>query len=270
MKKNIIIIACFAVIALVLLFALGFRITYSPALTNSWGAVEATGVWLSGISTVMLTVIIIRQTNKNHNDEQILEEKLAADSKQAQAALAEKELKSADINRRIDLFEYRYKIYSMVRSITSDTNRRRLLNNYKTMFDDDGTFNMKYRGVFIFVLLPDISSFVENDKFLSFEMTDAEYVRVSAGAVFQVAEELNKAEFFFSDDILAEIKAWMKPWETLITRLTTPNYGSVLPNMQKIDIKDFENYLSACDAFAEKGTLDNMKAIIEIPWSISD
>ena len=84
----------------------GVRIVYDSKLESSWDSVEAVGTWFSAIITLALTIMIIIQTYENHKD-----------IKNVQSNIAAKEGERADIERRIELFEHRYKIYNIINSI---------------------------------------------------------------------------------------------------------------------------------------------------------
>lgn len=58
MEKKWLYILSFGIIVAVILFYLfGFRITYAPELENDWNAIEAVGTWFGALSPLILAVI---------------------------------------------------------------------------------------------------------------------------------------------------------------------------------------------------------------------
>ena len=106
MKKSVIWVSALILVCIIVAYFLGFRIVYNPILMTDWDAIEAIGTWIGVVSTLILTAIIIYQTQKNHKE-----------SQRIQKELSEKEMKSIDVERRIELFEHRHRIYHILKTV---------------------------------------------------------------------------------------------------------------------------------------------------------
>ncbi len=63
----ILVLATEAIIAIIL-YCLGFRITYNPNLINNWDAISACGTWFCGIVIPIAVVFIQHQITKNESN----------------------------------------------------------------------------------------------------------------------------------------------------------------------------------------------------------
>lgn len=110
------------------LYCCGFRITYAPALESSWSAISAFGQWAGVVVTAALTWIIHRKTQENDRQNKELQEKLArqsedlqrdlaAQSEKLQRQIAEQENRNVEIQRKVDLFNRRYQVYSEFKNV---------------------------------------------------------------------------------------------------------------------------------------------------------
>ena len=101
-----------AIVLVLALYCCGFRITYDPALENSWSAISAFGQWVGVVVTAALTWIIHRKTQENDRQNKELQEKLARQSENLQERIAKQENRNVEIQRKIDLFNRRYEVYN--------------------------------------------------------------------------------------------------------------------------------------------------------------
>jgi len=56
-KKWLVSLSVTAIIIVLFLYSLGFRITYAPELENSWAAIDAVGTWAGVLSPLFLAII---------------------------------------------------------------------------------------------------------------------------------------------------------------------------------------------------------------------
>jgi len=262
-RKLISLIVCIAVIAAAVLTAgaLGFKIVYAPWLENKWGAIDAVGTWVGALLTTILTAIIIRQTKKtseqaiNSQNEieksaQEFEKMLAENAVETQLKIAETERENAEINRRIDLFEQRYDIYSTVNSLVNNGDLSVDCNKF---FTETGTFNTEYYSFWILRLFP----FGETTP----NLTTPDNKVYLAKAVLTTLDSLGKTEFFFNNAIWERVLHLKNLWYDIIAGICLfENYPTYI-----LDRYDFEKYIAACKAFNEDGVLSKMKDLIVIP-----
>lgn len=89
-----VVVLCLGLVFLLLMYQMGFRITYAPDLENSWNAISGTASWVSVIVSVLgviasfLAVLSAIQVPKQ---------------------IAERQIK-------VDLFEKRYRVYRTLMS----------------------------------------------------------------------------------------------------------------------------------------------------------
>ena len=67
-KKPLILVLTTEIIIAILLYCLGFRITYDPSLINDWDAISACGTWFCGIVIPIAVVFIQHQITKNESN----------------------------------------------------------------------------------------------------------------------------------------------------------------------------------------------------------
>lgn len=77
-----VVVLCLGLVFLLLMYQMGFRITYAPDLENSWNAISATASWVSAIASFLAVWSAIQVPKK----------------------IAERQIK-------VDLFEKRYRVY---------------------------------------------------------------------------------------------------------------------------------------------------------------
>ena len=77
-----VVVLCLGLVFLLLMYQMGFRITYAPDLENSWNAISATASWVSAIASFLAVWSAI----------------------QVPKQIAERQIK-------VDLFEKRYRVY---------------------------------------------------------------------------------------------------------------------------------------------------------------
>lgn len=77
-----VVVLCLGLVFLLLMYQMGFRITYAPDLENSWNAISGTASWVSAIASFLAVWSAIQVPKK----------------------IAERQIK-------VDLFEKRYRVY---------------------------------------------------------------------------------------------------------------------------------------------------------------
>lgn len=77
-----VVVLCLGLVFLLLMYQMGFRITYAPDLENSWNAISGTASWVSAIASFLAVWSAIQVPQK----------------------IAERQIK-------VDLFEKRYRVY---------------------------------------------------------------------------------------------------------------------------------------------------------------
>lgn len=82
-----VVVLCLGLVFLLLMYQMGFRITYAPDLENSWNAISATASWVSAIASFLAVWSAI----------------------QVPKQIAERQIK-------VDLFEKRYRVYRTLMS----------------------------------------------------------------------------------------------------------------------------------------------------------
>ena len=82
-----VVVLCLGLVFLLLIYQMGFRITYAPDLENSWNAISATASWVSAIASFLAVWSAI----------------------QVPKQIAERQIK-------VDLFEKRYRVYRTLMS----------------------------------------------------------------------------------------------------------------------------------------------------------
>lgn len=97
------ILVIFSVVAIVLFF-FGFRITYDPSLDNNWEAVSAVGSWASVIvaSAAVVAALVIAKTQN--------------DITTMQTTISLEQVRIADQQNKIALFERRFEFYDMIQN----------------------------------------------------------------------------------------------------------------------------------------------------------
>lgn len=88
----------------VLLFAVGFRITYSPTLESSWSAIDAVGSWVSALGSVTAVVVALIVANRQN------------EIARKQNEIAAQQAEIAEQQNRISLFEKRFEFYKMLQT----------------------------------------------------------------------------------------------------------------------------------------------------------
>ena len=80
LKKIILILICIA-FGLLLMYLLGFRITYAPRLENNWDSISAVGTWVSAIISIIAIIFAIQVPEKiaaHQNKIALFERRLSA------------------------------------------------------------------------------------------------------------------------------------------------------------------------------------------------
>lgn len=158
----------------IFLFAMGFRITYSPALENSWTAIDAVGGWFSALGTISAVVVALIVANRQN------------EIARNQNKIAMQQAEIAEQQNRIALFEKRFEFYDMVQTCITIGH---LLPNAK---DAEAAISLiaecfnkgNYR------------SHIEDDK-------NADYIKALAiDAYDKVYDVMRKAEFIFEFETL--------------------------------------------------------------------
>jgi len=161
-------------VATVFLFAMGFRITYSPALENSWAAIDAVGGWVSALGAIAAVVVALIVANRQN------------EIARKQNVIAKQQAEIAEQQNRIALFEKRFEFYNMLQTCITIGN---LLPNAKDAAAAislvAGSFN---KGNYL--------SHIENDK-------NADYIKALAiDAYDRVYDIMGRAEFIFEFETL--------------------------------------------------------------------
>ena len=267
MKKIVIcIFLSLVLISILVTYLLGFRIVYNPQLSNSWDAIEATGTWIGVVSTLILTAIIIYQTQSNHKESQRIKKEIA-----------EKEAKSTDVERRIELFEHRFKVYSLISSVHDQFYTHHYAKEeyytYNSLFDDKGFLGLDQIKFLLSLLIPSneyLQVITEIGKVDDLK----EYQLIAA-----FLAETQKADFFFSSAISGEINEWAEKYRKLILRLlymksSFSNRQDASSNpifwVMQINKNDIEDLLLHHKKMDESKTLERLKSIIEIPQNQVD
>lgn len=79
-KKVLFILMCI-VLGLLLMYSLGFRITYAPRLENNWDSISAVGTWVSAIISIIAIIFAIQVPEKiatHQNKIALFEKRLSA------------------------------------------------------------------------------------------------------------------------------------------------------------------------------------------------
>lgn len=158
----------------VFLFAVGFRITYSPSLESSWSAIDAVGGWVSALGAVAAVVVALIVANRQN------------EIARKQNEIATQQAEIAEQQNRISLFEKRFEFYKMIQTCITIGN---LLSKAK---DAEAAISLVagsfHKGNYL--------SHIENDK-------NAEYIQALAiDAYDQVYEIMGQAEFIFEFETL--------------------------------------------------------------------
>jgi len=264
MKKLVLWVSIFILIGITVAYLVGFRVVYNPQLTNDWDAIEATGTWIGVVSTLVLTGIIIHQTQNNHTE-----------SQRIQKELSEKETKSTDVERRIELFEHRHKIYNLISSVHSQFYTHHYAKEsswpYNALYNDNNYFKPDRVEALMLKLIP-------SNEYLQIAITaigktdDLKLYQL----VFALLAETKKVDFFFTGSIRDEINEWAEKWSEILTRLlnitfvfhnSTEGQSSTAFLLGNIEKEEFEEFLRIHQNIETAGTLERIKSIIEIPQS---
>lgn len=92
------------VIITVILFAMGFKISYSPTLENSWAAIDAVGGWISALGAIAAVAVAIIVANRQNEIARVQNE------------IAKQQADIAEQQNRIALFEKRFEYYDIVQT----------------------------------------------------------------------------------------------------------------------------------------------------------
>lgn len=158
----------------VFLFAIGFRITYSPALENSWAAIDAVGGWVSALGAITAVVVALVAANRQN------------EIARNQNEIAMQQAEIAEQQNRIALFEKRFEFYNTIQTCITIGH---LLPNAK---DAEAAISLV------------ASSFNKGNYFLHIENDkNADYIKALAiDAYDKVYEIMGKAEFIFEFETL--------------------------------------------------------------------
>lgn len=158
----------------VFLFAIGFRITYSPTLENSWTAIDAVGGWISALGTITAVIVALVVANRQN------------EIARNQNEIAVQQAKIAEQQNRIALFEKRFEFYNMLQTCITIGHLLPSAKDAEAAISlVAGSFN---KGNYL--------SHIENDK-------NADYIRALAiDAYDKVYDIMGKAEFVFEFETL--------------------------------------------------------------------
>lgn len=156
------------------LFAMGFRITYSPALENSWTAIDAVGGWISALGAIMAVVVALVVANRQN------------EIARNQNEIAMQQAEIAEQQNRIALFEKRFEFYNMLQTCITIGHLLPSAKDAEAAISlIAGSFN---KGNYLLHL--------ENDK-------NADYIKALAiDAYDKVYDIMGKAEFIFEFETL--------------------------------------------------------------------
>ena len=175
----------------VFLFAIGFRITYSPALENSWTAIDAVGGWVSALGAITAVVVALVVANRQN------------EIARNQNEIAMQQAEIAEQQNRIALFEKRFEFYNMIQTCITIGHLLPSAKDAEAAISlVAGSFN---KGNYL--------SHVENDK-------NVDYIKALAiDAYDKVYEIMGKAEFIFEFETLE----YVTPLENSLLEIVTMN-----------------------------------------------
>jgi len=158
----------------IFLFSMGFRITYSPALENSWTAIDAVGGWISALGTIAAVVVALIVANRQN------------EIARNQNKIAMQQAEIAEQQNRIALFEKRFEFYNVLQTCIMIG---QLLPSAK---DAEAAISLVAESF----NKGNYRSHIENDK-------NADYIKALAiDAYDKVCDIMGKAEFIFEFETL--------------------------------------------------------------------
>ena len=152
-NKWLVILSIGFILIVIVLYILGFRITYSPGLENNWTAIDAVGTWVGVLSPIILAIInasyakdIERTKNEISSSNRIIyERKMSPENSLTEKTMEQKildyitvsitattkdisEIFKMDINDVFDL------LYQEVKNLIIGINRRKNVDKSKVIW----------------------------------------------------------------------------------------------------------------------------------------
>ncbi|MDE6903117.1 MAG: hypothetical protein K2P22_10295 [Lachnospiraceae bacterium] len=193
----------------IFLFAMGFRITYSPTLENSWSAIDAVGGWVSALGAIMAVVVALVVANRQN------------EIARNQNEIAMQQAEIAEQQNRIALFEKRFEFYNMIQTCITIGHLLPSAKDAEAAISlVAGSFN---KGNYL--------SHVENDK-------NVDYIKALAiDAYDKVYEIMGKAEFIFEFETLE----YVSPLVDSLLEIVTMNGNDREQRYHRVAFSQYSN-----------------------------
>ena len=151
----------------------------------------------SALFTLVLTIIIIRQTSKLHKNQQELEERLDKNQSELQEKLNQSQIEMQQRQLKLDVYEYRREVYLGLTKI------------FNLCSSIEGLMNELQ-----------IDTFAPSDFVVILEKEMSEHVGDSSEIVFS----LNESKHLFNDEILNRIEIVNKNFKAILSCITILNF----------------------------------------------